>query len=102
MSLVIDLDLVEETAKLLYIRALKHLPDDIKRGFERLYRAESDGTARGILATMRRNIEVAEKTDNLLCQDTGIPIYNVTIGRDVAAVRGRRASTPCVPQSSIP
>ena len=25
---------------------------------------------------------VAERTGNLLCQDTGIPIYNVTIGRD--------------------
>jgi fumarate hydratase subunit alpha/L(+)-tartrate dehydratase alpha subunit len=32
---------------------------------------------------MVRNIAVAEQTDNLLCQDTGIPIYNVTIGRDV-------------------
>ncbi len=83
MTLAIDLALVEETAKLLYIRALKLLPDDIKRGFDRLYQAESDGTARTILETMRANIEVAEKTDNLLCQDTGIPIYNVVIGRDV-------------------
>jgi len=32
---------------------------------------------------MIRNISVAEETDNLLCQDTGIPIYNVWIGRDV-------------------
>ena len=32
---------------------------------------------------MIRNIRVAEETDNLLCQDTGIPIYNVTIGRGV-------------------
>ena len=32
---------------------------------------------------MVRNIAVAEQTDNLLCQDTGIPIYNVTIGRGV-------------------
>lgn len=83
MSLSIDLALVEETAKLLYIRALKILPDDIKRGFDRLYQAESDGTARTILDTMRANIDVAERTDNLLCQDTGIPIYNVTIGRFV-------------------
>ena len=30
MTLNIDLDIVEETAKLLYIRALKILPDDIK------------------------------------------------------------------------
>jgi tartrate/fumarate subfamily iron-sulfur-dependent hydro-lyase alpha chain len=36
-----------------------------------------------VLDSMVRNIAVAEKTDNLLCQDTGIPIYNVVIGRDV-------------------
>jgi fumarate hydratase subunit alpha/L(+)-tartrate dehydratase alpha subunit len=33
---------------------------------------------------MVKNIAVAESADNLLCQDTGIPIYNVVIGRDVA------------------
>ncbi len=32
---------------------------------------------------MVENIAVAERTKNLLCQDTGIPIYNVTIGRHV-------------------
>jgi len=80
----IDLDAIEETAKTLYIRALKVLPDDIKEGFGRLDATETDATGRSILATMIENIAVAEKTDNLLCQDTGIPIYNVTIGRNVA------------------
>ena len=32
---------------------------------------------------MVENIAVAERTKNLLCQDTGIPIYNVIIGRNV-------------------
>ncbi len=32
---------------------------------------------------MIRNIAVAEANQNLLCQDTGIPIYNVTIGSGV-------------------
>jgi fumarate hydratase subunit alpha/L(+)-tartrate dehydratase alpha subunit len=32
---------------------------------------------------MITNIAVAERSDTLLCQDTGIPIYNVTIGRGV-------------------
>jgi len=80
----IDLDAIEETAKTLYIQALKVLPDDIKEGFGRLDATETDATGRSILATMIENIAVAEKTDNLLCQDTGIPIYNVTIGRNVA------------------
>jgi tartrate/fumarate subfamily iron-sulfur-dependent hydro-lyase alpha chain len=79
----VDPEAVEEAAKLLYIRALKVLPDDIKQGFQRLDAGESDRTAKTILATMIENIAVAERTDNLLCQDTGIPIYNVVIGRDV-------------------
>ncbi|HUK63852.1 MAG TPA: fumarate hydratase, partial [Dongiaceae bacterium] len=74
---------IEEAAKTLYIRALKLLPPDVKQGFDRLARGETDATARGILGVMTRNIAVAEATDNLLCQDTGIPIYNVTIGRGV-------------------
>jgi fumarate hydratase subunit alpha/L(+)-tartrate dehydratase alpha subunit len=74
---------VEEIARELYVRALKILPPDIKEGFKRLTASETDATAKSVLATMVTNIRVAEETENLLCQDTGIPIYNVTIGRDV-------------------
>jgi len=80
----VDLQAVEEAAKALYIRALKELPPDVKRGLSRLQATETAPTARQVLATMVTNIEVAERTDNLLCQDTGVPIYNVWIGRDVA------------------
>jgi fumarate hydratase subunit alpha/L(+)-tartrate dehydratase alpha subunit len=45
---------------------------------------ETDATAQSVLGVMVRNIAVAEATDNLLCQDTGIPIYNVLVGRGVA------------------
>src|SRR5262249_21399547 len=74
---------VEEVARELYIRALKILPPDVKQGFQRLAAGETDATAQGVLGTMITNIRVAEETENLLCQDTGIPIYNVTIGREV-------------------
>ncbi|HYD58187.1 MAG TPA: fumarate hydratase [Burkholderiales bacterium] len=74
---------VEEAAKELYIRALKRLPPDVKRGFDALARRETDAGAKRMLGTMVRNIAVAEQADNLLCQDTGIPIYNVRIGRGV-------------------
>ncbi len=79
----VDLAQVEEAAKELYIRALKQLPPDIKQGMDRLAASEGDAGARRVLDTMVRNIAVAERTDNLLCQDTGIPIYNVRIGRGV-------------------
>ena len=74
---------IEEAAKELYIRALKLLPPDVKQGFDALAARETDSGARRMLGTMIRNISVAEDTDNLLCQDTGIPVYNVWIGRGV-------------------
>lgn len=79
----LDLGLIEQTAKELYIRSLKLLPPDIKEGFAKIAESESNKTAQGVLGTMITNISVAESTDNLLCQDTGIPIYNVWIGRGV-------------------
>jgi fumarate hydratase subunit alpha/L(+)-tartrate dehydratase alpha subunit len=79
----VDLKTVEETAKELYIRALKVLPPDIKSGVDQLAAHETVATARDVLATMVTNIRVAEETNNLLCQDTGVPIYNVVIGSGV-------------------
>ena len=80
----VDIKEIEEVAKTLYIRALKLLPRDIKQGFERLVRDETSATGKAVLGTMVENIAVAERTNNLLCQDTGIPIYNVKIGKNVA------------------
>jgi fumarate hydratase subunit alpha len=79
----VDARQVEEVARELYVRALKMLPPDIKEGFARLAASETHATAKQVLGTMITNIRVAEDTENLLCQDTGIPIYNVTIGRGV-------------------
>ena len=79
----VDPHQIEEAAKELYIRALKLLPPDVKQGFAALAQSESDAGAKRMLGTMIRNIAVAEDTDNLLCQDTGIPIYNVSIGRGI-------------------
>jgi fumarate hydratase subunit alpha/L(+)-tartrate dehydratase alpha subunit len=84
MTLRIDPARNEDVARELYIRALKVLPPDVKQGFAALVARETDATAQSVLDVMVRNIAVAEATDNLLCQDTGLPIYNVTIGRGVA------------------
>ncbi len=107
----IDIKEVEEVCKTLYVQALKMLPADIKAGFKQLVRDETSTTGRTILDTMVENIAVAERTNNILCQDTGIPIYNVTVGRDVqfegadlkAAIRRgcERATTECSLRSSV-
>jgi tartrate/fumarate subfamily iron-sulfur-dependent hydro-lyase alpha chain len=82
-TLAIDPVQVEDVARELYIRALKILPPDVKAGFQRLAASETDATAQKVLGTMITNIRVAEETENLLCQDTGIPIYKVIVGRGV-------------------
>ncbi len=79
----LDMNEVEAICSDLYIRALKILPPDIKDGFKRLVGAETGETAKSVLGVMVENVAVAERTNNILCQDTGIPIYNVTIGRNV-------------------
>jgi tartrate dehydratase alpha subunit/fumarate hydratase class I-like protein len=59
---------------------------DIKAGFYTASTTSSERDRRhreAILATMIENIGVAERMDNLLCQDTGIPIFNVLVGRNV-------------------
>jgi tartrate/fumarate subfamily iron-sulfur-dependent hydro-lyase alpha chain len=109
--MILDLNTVEEAAKQLYIRALKDLPPDVKQGLTRLQNRETDATAQSVLTTMMRNISVAEANDNLLCQDTGIPIYNIVIGSNVqfdgvalkaAIVRGcTRATTEHPLRSSV-
>ena len=97
----LDLREVEEICKTLYVQALKVLPADIKAGFKELVRTETNATGRTILDTMIENIAVAERTRNILCQDTGIPIYNVVVGRDVEFGR-RRPEARSAPAASAP
>jgi fumarate hydratase subunit alpha len=78
-----DIQSFEQISSELYIRALKQLPPDIKLGLTQLARNESHPTGQRVLADISENIRIAERDDNLLCQDTGIPIYQVKIGRGV-------------------
>ena len=72
--------LVEEAAKELYIRALKILPPDVREALKKAYAKETNPTAKEIFKTILANVDVADKDDMLICQDTGLPIYMVKIG----------------------
>lgn len=72
--------LVEDVAKELYITALKKLPPDVKEALEKAYERETHETAREIFRTILKNIQVAEEQSLLICQDTGLPIFFVTMG----------------------
>jgi len=72
--------LVEDTAKELYIRALKILPPDVREALRKAHDRETTPTGKEIFRTILRNVEVADQQNVLICQDTGLPIYMVKIG----------------------
>jgi len=75
-----DYKIVEETAKELYIRALKILPPDVREALKKASDKETNPTAKEIFQTILRNVEVADQKNMLICQDTGLPIYMVKVG----------------------
>jgi len=75
-----DYQVVEETAKQLYIRALCDLPPDVRVALKRAYDRETQPTARSVFEAIFKTIEIADQDKTLICQDTGLPIYKVRIG----------------------
>jgi len=73
---------VEEAAKQTYIRALKILPPDLKEALLRAQANETDPTGKGFLDIMVENIGVAERDENLVCQDTGTVVFWLEVGED--------------------
>lgn len=94
---------VEETAKDLYIKAQKDIPPDVRQAVKRAYERESSPTAKQMLQTMLRAVELGDERDMLVCQDTGIPIYYATIGTalNVDGARIRDAITTGVERATL-
>ena len=88
-----DYSVVEDVAKQLYIFALKTIPPDVTDALIRARDRESHASARAILETILKNIQVADQTTNLVCQGTGLPIYKVRLGSECAvdAIKLRQA-----------
>lgn len=73
--------LFEDLGRQLYLEAQIDIPPDVRQGLRAAHARESNPVARGILGTMLKAIEVADRKHTLVCQDTGIPIFWITIGR---------------------
>lgn len=72
--------IVQEAAKQTYIRALCELPPDVRVALQKAYARETNPTARAVFEAMFKAIDIADTNKTLLCQDTGLPIYKVSIG----------------------
>jgi fumarate hydratase subunit alpha/L(+)-tartrate dehydratase alpha subunit len=80
-------DRVEQAGRDLYIRALHDIPQDVRAGLKRGHDAElaaGNKTASKVMLTVLENVALADDRDMMVCQDTGLPIYKVLVGNELA------------------
>jgi fumarate hydratase subunit alpha len=75
---------VENVAVKLLQLAVTELPQDVKKALRRAYREETNEAGKAQLKAILDNVELAEKTGAPMCQDTGIVIFYVKAGNQVA------------------
>jgi fumarate hydratase subunit alpha len=96
-------DRITEVSIELLRKAVTVLPKDIINALKKAYETETDEVPKMQLKTILDNIELANETGKPMCQDTGIPIFFVNVGKAEAgdiesAIRsGVEQATPEVP-----
>src|SRR5947209_4137445 len=78
---------IETTCRDLYIRALKDIPDDVRVALKKGHGAEvaaGNQTASKVMLTVLENIKLADDKDMMVCQDTGLAVYKLKIGNELA------------------
>ena len=72
--------IIEDTAANLLRLAVVELPADVKEALQSAYREETSEAGRVQLEAILKNLELAEKENSPMCQDTGIIIFYVKAG----------------------
>ncbi len=97
-------DVVEAVVSALR-KAHTELPDDVVKAIRKAYDSEDNEIARRNLEAILKNIDAAKKLGAPMCQDTGIPVFFVSVGRELcldfdlkgAIVEGVRKATAEIP-----
>jgi fumarate hydratase subunit alpha len=100
--MVTETDIQNAVVDLLRKTVVK-LPADVEQAIRKAYAAETDEVPRMQLKAIIDNIELAEKMNTPMCQDTGVTIFYVTLPRNCGVnvekgiVEGVRRATKEVP-----
>ncbi len=79
----ISADKITDVVRRLCIDANCHLPEDMKRSLSACSSCETWATAKEILGRIIENYEIADETNQPICQDTGVACVFLEIGQDV-------------------
>lgn len=74
---------IEEVCYNLMVHASIELPPEVESAIRAAHKRETNPRAQQYFAAMLENIDVARRKRVPLCQDTGIPMYYVTLGSNV-------------------
>lgn len=80
---IINSELIVNTVRDMCIRANCHINADIKRALEDGVRTEKSDVSRGVLENLLRNAEIAHEKEVPICQDTGMAVFFIEIGKEV-------------------
>jgi len=105
----VDINLKADTLTNVALNLIKTaatcLPDDVKEALQKAYKKETSKTGKTQLETILKNIELAEKQQTPICQDTGTITFYVKAGAQAnnldkiepALVKAVRQATDQVP-----
>jgi len=85
---VIDSKKIIETVSHLFQEACLYLPEDVLAALKEAREKEESPTAKGVLARLIENTEIAAKEKIPLCQDTGAAVVFLELGQDVHITGG--------------
>lgn len=81
---VIEATKMEEVCYRLLCHASIELPPEVERALEAAYHRESHPTAKAYFQAILENLHIARERRVPLCQDTGVPVYYITLGSAVS------------------
>lgn len=100
---MISNELIKDTTVELLRFAVTQLPVDVKKALEDAYSIEEDEVPKAQLKAILDNVALAEKDSLPMCQDTGVPIFFVNVGKvetgDIqeAIIEGVKEGTKGIP-----
>lgn len=80
---IINSEIITETVKKMCIKANCHIDPSIKKALETSLSAEKSETGKNVLENLLKNAEIADKKGVPICQDTGMAVFFVEIGKDL-------------------
>lgn len=84
----IDVSIIKQSVRNLFIDANMHLPCDVLNSIEKCKNCENNDIAKSVLTTLLDNVAAADEISVPICQDTGMAVVFLKIGQEVHFVGG--------------